>query len=59
VTLTWAFPTIGSSTPTTAGWTATPLHDGAYEAVASGESPATVDLENWPGLTIDLGAIWR
>lgn len=35
------------------------LREGVYETVASAKSPATLDLENWPGLTIDLGAIWR
>lgn len=35
------------------------LRDGAYEPVASAEAPGTLDVATWPGLTIDLGAIWR
>jgi Uma2 family endonuclease len=35
------------------------LRDGAYEAVGSAAAPETLDVANWPGLTIDLGAIWR
>ena len=35
------------------------LRDGSYEAVTSGEAPAKLEVPGFPGLAVDLGAIWR
>lgn len=35
------------------------LREGIYQASVSAEAPAALDVPAFPGLTIDLGAIWK
>lgn len=35
------------------------LAGGAYELLVEGARPGTLQAPDWPGLSIDLGALWR